>query len=264
MPLLGMNAERTAIFLGFGITVLGLLLTQFYVEPAQKDRSDIQERLSASRAKAKILSSANATNNIFGQLGSMVFTLNSHDQPNEAGVEAVQTLQLRAIDWRHDGVRTYIAQLGVAGEVDYKPTAAAYERLVDDEIQLGTDVAYRKANEFEADLSMKAVTDTGNAAMDAIRLHSAFFNIDAIVQYRKLILMIVTVLGSAFILVATLIAMSPKPARKAAPAAPEGVDIASAISALEAALAEIHIRVAEAQGAAKPPPDNTLPPTDHT
>jgi hypothetical protein len=245
MPILGVNAERAAIVLGFGLTVLSLILTQFYAEPIQHQRSDVREKLAAARTSAKILSAANAMDNIFGQLGSLVFTLDSRQQPDENSADVVRTLQRRAMDWRHDGVRTYLAQLGVAGEVDYLSASKTYEALVADELRLGTIVAYQKANDFEADLSLRAVKDTGVAAMSAISLHSKFLALEADVQSRKLVLMLVTLVGSTFILVATLIAMSEKPA-PAVPAGIDGADLTSTILAFEAALSDIRSRIIRA------------------
>lgn len=246
MSAFSMNAERAAIVFGFGLTVLGLLMTQFYLEPAQRQRSEIQERLAVARAKATVLSAANAMDNIFGQLGSLVFTLNSNEQPDQNSSEVVRTLQRRALDWRHDGVRTYIAQLGAAGEIDYPTASSTYERLVDDEMRLGTMAAYRKANTFEADLSFKAVQDGGVAAMDAIELHSKLLAFDGVVQARKLGLLIVTLIGSTFILLATLIATSAKPEVSTTPIViDDNADLSSTIRVLKVALGDISQRITE-------------------
>jgi hypothetical protein len=242
MPMPTVHAERVAIVFGFGLTIIGLFLTQFYLEPVLRQRSDLQQALGGARTKATILAAANAMDNIFGQLGSLVFTLNSNDITDETSATVVRTLQLRALDWRHDGVRTYIAQLGIAGDVDYHATASAYEALVADEKRLGTIAAYRKANSFEADLTSKALKDGGAAAMSAIRLHSDIEAADGIVQQRQLILLIVTLVGSTCIVWATLMATSVKPHESNPPVIGSDTDLAPIIVGLKAALADIRSR----------------------
>lgn len=235
------NAERFAIVVGFGLTICGLLGAQFYLEPAQQQRSDIQEQLGAARSKAQILRAANALDNIFGQLGAMIFTLNGNDQPDQASADAVHTLQKRALDWRHDGVRTYLAQLGIAGEIDFKPVSAAYEALVDDERRQGSFEAYTKVNQFEADLAMASVTNSGTAAMQAIQLHSKILSAEAEVWYRSIVLLVITLSGSTLVLIATLLADRQAPPRPR----PDSAEPISPISDIEATIAAL--RLAQAQ-----------------
>lgn len=199
-----LNAERLSITLGFGLTILSLLGAQFYLGPAQVHLTTVADDLATRRAQIQILSTAQALDNVFGQLGSMVFVLNANEAKDESQATAIGSLQRRAIEWRHEGVRNYLAQLGLAGAIDFQGLSAVYDGLVDAEQRNYSFATFQAANEFEHELAMAIVRKTGREAIEAIRLHSDWAHAQQEAQRRSLILLCVSVAGFVLLFIATL------------------------------------------------------------
>ena len=199
------TAERVSLALGFGLTLLGLLGAQFYLGPAQDRAGRLADDLAKARSQVQILSTAQALDNAFGELGSMIFALNANEASDQDQANAIRALQRRSIDRRHEGVRTYLAQLGLAGVIDYRAMSGAYDKLVADETRELTLATYQAANAFEGDLAMAIVRKSGEKAMDAIRLHSEWVQAERDASRHGLILMAVSMAGLALVFAATLL-----------------------------------------------------------
>jgi hypothetical protein len=137
--------------------------------------------------------------------------------PTDAHRQTLAELFTRALDRGHEAVRAYIAELAVAGAVDYAPTLQRYEGLVAAERANFTLDTYRAANAFEADLAMAMVDAEGAAAMKALTLQTTRREAKAVAARRRLVLTLTTVVGATVILVATLAgSRAPPPSPNAA------------------------------------------------
>lgn len=238
------NAERLSILLGFTLTLLSLLGAQFYLGPAQVQLTAIADNLAATRTQVQILATAQALDNAYGQLGSMVFTLNANESGDENRADIIAALQRRAIERRHEGVRNYLAQLGLAGAIDFLAMSSLYDQLVTAEQRDFSLATYQAANEFERELSMAIVNKMGQKAIGAIRLHSDWVHAANDVKVRSAILLAMSTAGLVLLFFATLWAE-----RDAAPSGTPGdqlVDRNRTLRILSLARDELHRRAAQA------------------
>jgi hypothetical protein len=116
----------------------------------------------------------------------------------------------RTLDHRHDGVRAYLAALGVAGAIDYLAESSRYRALVAAEHANFNIDTYRAANAFEGDLATRMVKAQGDAAMRAITLQRDR-EAKRVASDRGSRLLAVTMLGSALVFFATIAGAGPKP-----------------------------------------------------
>jgi hypothetical protein len=117
----------------------------------------------------------------------------------------------RTLDHRHDGVRAYLAALGVAGAIDYLPESSRYRALVAAEHANFNIDTYRAANAFEGDLATRMVKAQGDAAMRATTLQRDRREAKRIASERGSKLLAVMMLGSALVFFATIAGAGPKP-----------------------------------------------------
>jgi len=137
-------------------------------------------------------------------MGSLVFGVSlPSDAPDDVAA-TIHDIRTRALIRRHDGVRGYLALLGVAGVIDYPAEKSRYEALVNAErVNLTLDT-YRAANSFESDLSLAMGKAQGEAAMKAITLQHDRMRAKTVVAGRRLALLSVTLLGSTILFFATM------------------------------------------------------------
>jgi hypothetical protein len=151
--------------------------------------------------------------------GGLVFGVSLPADVSDDVAATIHDIRTRALACRHDGVRSYLALLGVAGVIDYPATKARYEELVDaDRANLTLDT-YRAANAFEGDLSLAMGKAQGEAAMKAITLQRDRMTAKAVVAQRRLALLGVTLMGSTILFLATMAGASkavetPSPKRR--------------------------------------------------
>jgi len=207
--LLSRNAAIAA--LGFVLSLIGALGSAFYLEPAQKSEDAASQQIALEGAQAQMLRAATAYDDLAGHLGSLLFTVSLPPGVSDDERAAIGDLMRRAMDHRHDGVRAYLAALGVAGAIDYPAESSRYRSLVAAEKANFNIDTYRAANAFEGDLATRMVKAQGDAAMKAITLQTDRREAKRVASERGFKLLAVTMLGSVFVFFATISGTGPKP-----------------------------------------------------
>ena len=109
-------SRNTAVAaLGFLLSLIGALGSAFYLEPAQSTEDAASQEIVLKSAQAQMLRAATAYDDIAGHLGSLLFSVSLPRDASDDERAAIGDLMRRALDHRHDGVRTYLAALAVAG-----------------------------------------------------------------------------------------------------------------------------------------------------
>jgi hypothetical protein len=205
---------------GFLVSLIGALGSAFYLDPAQKSEGAAAQQIALEASQAQMLRAATAYDDIAGHLGALLFTVSLPPDVSDDQRAAIGDLMRRAMDHRHDGVRAYLAALGVAGAIAYPAESSRYESLVAAEKANFNIDTYRAANAFEGDLATRMVKAQGDAAMKAITLETERREAKRIASERGLRLLAVTMLGSALVFLATIAGAGPKPAAPRAIGAP--------------------------------------------
>ena len=221
-----LSRNAAAAVLGFILSLLGALGSAFYLEPAQKSEEAAARQIVLEAAQAQMLRAANSYDNLAEHLGSLLFTVSLPPDASDEQHAAIGDLMRRALDHRHDGVRTYLAALAVAGAIDYPAESSRYGALVAAEKANFNIDTYRAANAFEGDLAMRMVKAQGDAAMKAITLRSDRFEAKRVASGRGLNLLAITMAGSTLVFLATIAGAGPKPAAPRAIGAPRLLAIA--------------------------------------
>jgi hypothetical protein len=197
--------------LGFVLSLIGALGSAFYLEPAQRSENDASQQIALQSARARMLRAATSYDDIAGHLGGLLFTVSLPPDVNDDQRAAIGDLMRRAMDHRHDGVRAYLAALGVAGAIDYPAESSRYGALVAAEHANFNIDTYRAANAFEGDLATRMVKAQGDAAMRAITLQRDRREAKRVASDRGSRLLAVTMLGSTLVFFATIAGAGPKP-----------------------------------------------------
>jgi hypothetical protein len=235
-----MTWDGLVIVIGFALTLASLVDGQFYLEPALQGITTIDSEIAAKQAKVRMTRAAFALDNLAQQLGGNVFSVQPGAGRDPAGAAALIQLEQREFSHRHDGVRAFIAELGVAGEVDFSAASAAYAALVDAEKRNFTIENYQAANDFEAQLATKTGDDEIADLKRIAALQRARTAARGESDRRKLALAIASSLGAAALLVAALKATGDAtPSRPPIPDDPRE----AAIALLAEALGEARSRV---------------------
>jgi hypothetical protein len=241
------SANVAIVLLGFLLNLIGVIGGPIYLAPAQRAHEALSLEIALQTARAKMIRAATAFDELAEHLGSLVFSVSVDPEAPQAVGETIHELRLRALDHRHDAVRSYIAKLAVvAGAVDFRTASQQYEALVEAERANFNIDTYRAANAFEADLATRMVKEEGDAAMRAITLQGDRTKARQTVVYRGMTLFLVTTLGSTLVFLAAMAAASrPAPAPEPGSAQrPPG-----AIGLLTDALTQLRARSSVAQGA---------------
>jgi hypothetical protein len=196
---------------GFVLSLISALGSAFYLEPAQSSEDAAAQQIALEAARARMLRAANSYDNVAEHLGGLLFSFSLPRDASNDERAAIGDLMLRALDHRHDGVRSYLAALALAGAIDYPAESSGYAALVAAERANFNIDTYRAANAFEGDLATRMVKAQGDAAMKAITLERDRREAKGVASERGLKLLAVTMLGSALVFLATMAGAGPKP-----------------------------------------------------
>jgi hypothetical protein len=241
-----MTWDGLVVVIGFALTLVSLVGGQFYLEPALQGLTTTDSEIAAKQAKVRSTRAALALDNLAQQLGGSAFSVQPGVGRDPAGAAALIQLEQREFSHRHDGVRAFIAELGVAGEVDFGAASATYAALVDAEKRNFTIENYQAANAFEAQLATK----TGDDEIADLKRIGALQRARAAARGEsdrcKLAVALASSLGAAALLVAALKASGDAaPSRAPIPDDPR----AAAITLLAEALGEARSRIKASGGA---------------
>ncbi len=229
--------------LGFLLNLVGAIGGPFYLEPAQQREASLTREIALQSARAKMIRAATAADELAEHLRSLVFSISVAPNAPETVGATIREILTRAFERRHDDVRNYLAQLAVAGAVDFPTASREYEALVTAERANYNIDTYRAANAFEANLATRMVNAQGEAAIKAITLQGDRAKARRNAARRGMTLFIIAMLGSTLVFFATMSAT--------ARAKPEPVDAARASGAarlIANALSQLRARSAASQG----------------
>ena len=186
------------------LNLAGVLGGAFWLDPAQDEEDRAARDSLAEAARSRAILAANALDELAMHTHGLVFGVSLPPDAPDDVVATLHDIRTRALERRHDGVRSYLALLGVASAIDYPTEMARYEALVQAEQANLTMETYRAANVFEGDLALAMGKAQGAAAMKAITLQRDRLKAKAIVAERRLALLGVTLSGSTILFLATM------------------------------------------------------------
>jgi len=221
-----LSRDAAVAALGFVLSLTGALGGEFYLEPAQRSEDAASQQIALQGARARMLRAANSYDNLAEHLGGLLFSFSLPPGASDDERAAIGDLMRRGLDHRHDGVRAYLAALGLAGAIDYPAESSQYEALVEAERANFNIDTYRAANAFEGDLATRMVKAQGDAAIKAIALERDRREAKRVASERMLRLLTITMLGSTLVFLATMAGAGPKPAAPAPVGAPRLLGLA--------------------------------------
>jgi hypothetical protein len=136
------------------LNLAGALGAAFRLDPAQDEENRAARDALAEAARSRALLAADASDQLAMHMRGLVFGVSLPADASDDVAATVHDIRTRALARRHDGVRAYLAMLGVAGVIDYPAEKARYEALVEAERANLTLDTYRATNAFEGDLSL--------------------------------------------------------------------------------------------------------------
>jgi hypothetical protein len=212
--------------LGFVLSLIGAFGGAFYLAPAQTTADAAARQIAIERSRSRMLLAATSYDDLAGQMGSLLFSFSLSRDVSDEQRTAIGNLMLRGLDHRHDGVRSYLAALGIAGAIDFPEESSRYETLVVAERANFNIDTYRAANAFEADLAMRMVKAQGDAAMKGITLEPDRREAKRVASRRVFTLIAATMLGSIIVFFATMAGAGPRPPAPALVGAPRLLTLA--------------------------------------
>ena len=220
---------------GFVVNLVGLVGGALWLEPAERAVQSASLEMTLEDARARVIGAATSFFETSQHMGSLVFTVPAgRDRPDDVRAMLGELFR-RGVDRGRNGFRAYIAELALAGAIDFDATSKQYEALAAAErANLSMDT-FRAANAFEADLAMAMVNAQGAASMRAIELQKIRREARTTATRRRLTLTLTALAGSVIVLVATL-----------GRGNPEQPEPGAAVRALAAALERL--RTKEAHG----------------
>jgi hypothetical protein len=198
------SGTAAAAIFGFAVSLFGVLGGALYVEPAERELDATSLEIALQSARSRMILAATADSNLAETLGSSLFSISIGSDPPARVRETIGDLMRRALDRRHEATRAYIAELAVAGAVDFQAVSRTYEALVDAERAAFNIDTYRAVNAFESELSARMVKAHGEAAMKAITLQRDRAKAKAVAANRMLTLVLVSLAGSTIVFVAAM------------------------------------------------------------
>ena len=201
------TAKRLAILIGFVLTILGSLGSHFYVDPMQDRSAWLDQQSKDTVAKIDTLKNAQAQYLLFQQQTSLVYALNSvgfaaTDGPGRTQISNLYQLSL--LD-RSNAVRAMIGELALAKIIDYPQTRSKYAALIDAARKDFSLATYTNVDDFERSTMDQANTLMSLLQQNYLNLGQAKTETDRVVDQRKVTLLALITLGSAFLLAANLI-----------------------------------------------------------
>ena len=203
-PLWLWSGTAAVAIVGFALNLFGVLGGALYVEPAQRDLNATSQEIALQSARSRMILAATADSNLAETLGSSLFSISIGSDPPARVRETIGDLMRRALDRRHEATRAYMAELAVAGAVDFQAVSRTYDALVDAERAAFSIDTYRAVNAFESELAARMVKAQGEAAMKAITLQRDRAQERAVAASRMLTWVLVSLAGSAIVFVAAM------------------------------------------------------------
>ena len=213
--------KRLAILVGFLLTMLGSVGAYLYVQPAEQRSSGVDETIKSLAVKIELIKNASAQYFMFEQQGSLIFAISAANTNPEARDDINRLRQIALLNSTF-AVRQIIGQLAIAGQLNYRETSDGYQKLIDAARQDFTLTNFLAVKNFEAKYINGAETQSGQLQLQRDALMQEKAADDRVVDDRKLVLLVLTSLGSAFLLAANLVATKDgdKPAKEDAAAEP--------------------------------------------
>ena len=231
-----LRGPGAAIVLGFVLSIAGTLATAFYLEPASRWRDAIDRKIAVLHVRAQLLETSQALSDATLQQGGLIYVIHAGAAPTREAVDAIGDLQIRALTSRHEGIRTYIAHLALAGVLDFATESVRYDALVAAEKAHFNAQTYMAANMFEAELGMKSVNDRAEVRSAILDLQAQRRAAASQYEDRSRIVVTMSAGGAFLIFISTLLSLQegspPERDRSAARMAPS-------YRILEGALADV-------------------------
>lgn len=202
------SAKRTALLVGFVLTIVGTLGTPLIVEPVEAVSSGLELSAKDIAARMDTLKTAQLQFILFQQQGALIFAQSAAGLATTApngGQIVSQLYQLDMLD-RSSAIQTIIGSLAIDGRLDYRGTFDRYKALVDAARKTLSLATYTAVDDMETGISHQGTEEIGRLQAVLAGVAAQKSEADAQADRRKLILLMAMTLGSACLLAANLIA----------------------------------------------------------
>jgi len=201
------TAQRLAILIGFVLTLLGSLGSEFYVSPVLSQSSQLDQVANQASADIETLKNAQAQYLMFQQQGALIFALNAGGAASTSENQKTVTANLYALSLldRSTAMRTMIGQLAIAGLTDYKADSEKYTVLIDAARSSFSLDTYKSVDDFEKETMAHSTAQMASLQQKLLTAEREKSVADGLADQRKLILLMAVTLGSTFLLAANLL-----------------------------------------------------------
>jgi hypothetical protein len=195
--------KLAAILIGFVLSLLGSAGQFFYVDPLASMVEEKQGELRRIEARVATLRDAQVQYFNAQVQSATLFALDPADETRRSGLVA-KLYQMNLLD-KAFPFRALLAEMAMAGLFEFKPVNDAYRGLSEAARSGLTYENYQKLNAFERDILDRALSLQHNLQERHLTIASEVAERAAQRDRRKLALVLLTCLGTCFLLVANLL-----------------------------------------------------------
>ena len=198
------SPKRAAILIGFILTVMGPIGAQFFVDPAQELSRALDGQAKDVAAKIEGLKNAQAQYYAFQQQGALIYALQA---VGIAGSERsiIGNLYQLSLLSRSNAMRAMIGEMALAGKIGFQTTVDQYNLLIAAARKDFSFAAYTAIDDFETATMAQANQEMVRLQKSLVDLGAGKSIAEATANQRKLMLIALGLLGSAFLLAANLL-----------------------------------------------------------
>jgi hypothetical protein len=253
------TAKRSAILIGFVLTVLGSIGGQFYVQPAQDLSGELDEQARDLVTKIDTLKTAQSQYILFQQQGALVQALNASGFGAEGSQQRVTLNNLAQLTLlnQSSALRPILGELAMARLLNYRESADKYSALIAAARKSFTVEAFTAVDDFEKNVMQQGQALMARNQQALVAANQAKSEADQTAERRKLQLLIVLTLGSTTLLAANLISTKEEP--PPAPPPPAAHELDAAAHLIEVAIAEANRRAVSPTAPEDAPPSPRTP-----
>lgn len=210
------SPKRSAILIGFILTVLGSLGSQFYVEPVAAAASAHDQLQKDLGAKIDAIRVAKSQYILFQQQGALIQALYAAGLAAEGGAQrdVLGNLSQLSLLNQSSALRPMLGELALAHVIDYRVTSDRYNALIATARKSFGVASFAAVDEFEKSILAQGDALTARLLQNYGAAGAAKSAADASAERRRLQLLALLTLGSAVLLAANL--MSTRQERAAA------------------------------------------------
>lgn len=197
------DAKRVSVLIGAVLSIVGSAGQFFFIETLTSANAKLESATNASLARIEVLKAAQLQYFFTYQQGSILFALDPNGTTRDKQVLA-GLYKLNVIN-RATPLSSMLGELALSGAVPFRETLDRYNTLNDAARADFSWTNYVALNEFEKDVIDRALAQQHKLQEKVLEMQALKAQIDDESARRKLMLVLVTLVGSGFLLVANLL-----------------------------------------------------------